>query len=164
MIIRTLFYLFSVRLRLLNTQSFHEPPVLLNSNAERLILASRPLKLAFFKPFVEQESRRLPSRALWSCRFACRKTRTARRNTGQVWTAVQWWSLIRLFHGEDRCSRRQGRPSIHWNCTAWFERPEYRRKSCFIRAVVNFGTDATNSYRRCDFIRRNYVVPAFVKG
>nr|WP_304035760.1 hypothetical protein [Ruminococcus bromii] len=27
----------------------------MNSNAERLILASRPLKLAFFKPFVEQE-------------------------------------------------------------------------------------------------------------
>lgn len=44
-----------MRLRLLNTQSFHEPPVLLSSNAERLILAPRPLKLALFKPFVEQE-------------------------------------------------------------------------------------------------------------
>ena len=46
---------FPVCLRLLNTQSFHEPPVLLSSNAERLILASRPLELAFFQPFVEQE-------------------------------------------------------------------------------------------------------------
>ena len=49
------FIYFPVRLRLLDTQSFHQPAVLLSSNAERLILAPRPLKLAFFQPFVEQE-------------------------------------------------------------------------------------------------------------
>ena len=46
---------FSVCLRLLDTQSFHQPAVLLSSNAERLILAPRPLKLTLFKSFVEQE-------------------------------------------------------------------------------------------------------------
>ena len=46
---------FPVCLRLLNTQSFHQPAVLLSSNAERLVLAARPLKLTLFKPFVEQE-------------------------------------------------------------------------------------------------------------
>ena len=49
------FIYFPVRLRLLDTQSFHQPAVLLSSNAERLILAPRPLELALFKPFVEQE-------------------------------------------------------------------------------------------------------------
>ena len=44
-----------MRLRLLNTQSFHKPPVLLRCDAERFILAPRPLELAFFQPFVEQE-------------------------------------------------------------------------------------------------------------
>lgn len=47
--------LFPVRLRLLNTQTLHQPAVLLSSNAERLVLAARPLKLTLFKPFVEQE-------------------------------------------------------------------------------------------------------------
>ena len=46
---------FPVRLRLLNTQSFHQPAVLLSSNAERLVLAAWPLKLTHFKPLVEQE-------------------------------------------------------------------------------------------------------------
>lgn len=46
---------FSVCLRLLNTQSFHQPAVLLSSNAERLVLAARPLELALFKSLVEQE-------------------------------------------------------------------------------------------------------------
>ena len=45
----------SMSFRLLDTQSFHQPPVLLSSNAERLILAPRPLELALFKPLVEQE-------------------------------------------------------------------------------------------------------------
>lgn len=46
---------FSVCLRLLDTQSFHQPAVLLSSNAERLILTPRPLELALFKSLVEQE-------------------------------------------------------------------------------------------------------------
>ena len=46
---------FPVCLRLLNTQSFHQPAVLLSSNVERLVLAARPLELTLFKPFVEQE-------------------------------------------------------------------------------------------------------------
>ena len=46
---------FSVCLRLLDTQSFHQPAVLLSSNAERLALAARPLKLALFQSLVEQE-------------------------------------------------------------------------------------------------------------
>ena len=46
---------FPVCLWLLNTQSFHQPAVLLSSNAERLVLAARPLKLALFKSLVEQE-------------------------------------------------------------------------------------------------------------
>ena len=46
---------FSVCLWLLNTQSFHQPAVLLSSNAERLVLTPRPLELALFKPLVEQE-------------------------------------------------------------------------------------------------------------
>ena len=46
---------FSVCLRLLNTQSFHQPAILLSSNAERLVLTPRPLELALFKPLVEQE-------------------------------------------------------------------------------------------------------------
>ena len=46
---------FPVCLRLLNTQSFHQPAVLLSSNAERIILAARPLELTLFKPLVEQE-------------------------------------------------------------------------------------------------------------
>ena len=46
---------FSVCLWLLDTQSFHQPAVLLSSNAERFILTARPLKFALFKPFVEQE-------------------------------------------------------------------------------------------------------------
>ena len=46
---------FSVCLRLLDTQSFHQPAVLLRGNAERLILTARPLKLALFKSLVEQE-------------------------------------------------------------------------------------------------------------
>ena len=49
------FIYFPVRLRLLDTQSFHQPAVLLSSNAERFVLAARPLKLTFFQPFVEQE-------------------------------------------------------------------------------------------------------------
>lgn len=46
---------FSVCIRLLDTQSFHQPAVLLRGNAERLILTARPLKLALFKSLVEQE-------------------------------------------------------------------------------------------------------------
>ena len=46
---------FSMSFRLLNTQSFHQPAILLSSNAERLVLTPRPLELALFKPFVEQE-------------------------------------------------------------------------------------------------------------
>ena len=46
---------FPVCLRLLDTQSFHQPAVLLSSNAERLVLAARPLELTLFKPLVEQE-------------------------------------------------------------------------------------------------------------
>ena len=46
---------FSMSFRLLNTQSFHQPSVLLSSNAERFILAARPLELTLFKPLVEQE-------------------------------------------------------------------------------------------------------------
>lgn len=46
---------FPVCLRLPDTQSFHQPAVLLSSNAERLVLAARPLKLTLFKPLVEQE-------------------------------------------------------------------------------------------------------------
>ena len=46
---------FSVCLRLLNTQPFHQPAVLLSSNAERLVLAARPLELTLFKPLVEQK-------------------------------------------------------------------------------------------------------------
>ena len=49
------FLRFSVCLRLLNAQSFHQPPVLLSSNAERLVLAARPLELPLFKPLVEQK-------------------------------------------------------------------------------------------------------------
>ena len=49
------FISFPVCLRLLNTQSFHQPAVLLSSNAECLVLAARPLKLTLFKSFVEQE-------------------------------------------------------------------------------------------------------------
>jgi len=44
---------FSVCLWLLDTQSFHQPAVLLSSNAERLVLTPRPLELALFKPFVD---------------------------------------------------------------------------------------------------------------
>ena len=46
---------FSVCLRLLDTQPFHQPAVLLSSNAERLVLTPRPLELALFKSLVEQE-------------------------------------------------------------------------------------------------------------
>lgn len=46
---------FPVCLRLPDTQSFHQPAVLLSSNAERLVLAARPLELTLFKPLVEQE-------------------------------------------------------------------------------------------------------------
>ena len=46
---------FSVCFWLLDTQSFHQPAVLLSSNAERLVLTPRPLELALFKPLVEQE-------------------------------------------------------------------------------------------------------------
>ena len=46
---------FSMSFRLLNTQSFHQPSVLLSSNAERLVLTPRPLELALFKSLVEQE-------------------------------------------------------------------------------------------------------------
>ena len=46
---------FPVCLRLLNAQSFHQPAILLSSNAERLVLTPRPLELALFKPLVEQE-------------------------------------------------------------------------------------------------------------
>ena len=46
---------FSMSFRLLDTQSFHQPAVLLSSNAERFVLAARPLELTLFKPFVEQE-------------------------------------------------------------------------------------------------------------
>ena len=49
------FIYFPVRLRLLNTQSFHQPTVLLRCDAACFILAPRPLELAFFQPFVEQE-------------------------------------------------------------------------------------------------------------
>ena len=46
---------FPVCLRLPDTQSFHQPAVLLRSNTERLILTTRPLELTLFKPLVEQE-------------------------------------------------------------------------------------------------------------
>ena len=46
---------FSMSFRLLDTQSFHQPAVLLSSNAERFILTPRPLELTLFKPLVEQE-------------------------------------------------------------------------------------------------------------
>ena len=46
---------FSVCFWLLDTQSFHQPAVLLSSNAERLVLTPWPLELALFKPLVEQE-------------------------------------------------------------------------------------------------------------
>ena len=46
---------FPVCLRLTDTQSFHQPAVLLSSNAERLVLAAWPLELILFKAFVEQE-------------------------------------------------------------------------------------------------------------
>ena len=46
---------FLMCLRLLDTQSFHQPAVLLSSNAERLVLAARPLELTLFKSLVEQE-------------------------------------------------------------------------------------------------------------
>ena len=46
---------FPVCLRLMNTQSFHQPAVLLSSNSERFILAARPLELTLFKPLVEQK-------------------------------------------------------------------------------------------------------------
>ena len=49
------FIYFPVRLRLLNTQSFHQPTVLLRCDAACFIFAPRPLELAFFKPLVEQE-------------------------------------------------------------------------------------------------------------
>ena len=45
----------SMSFRLLDTQSFHQPAVLLSSNAERLVLTPRPLELALFKSLVEQE-------------------------------------------------------------------------------------------------------------
>ena len=46
---------FSMSFRLLNTQSFHQPSVLLSSNAERIVLTPRPLELTLFKPLVEQK-------------------------------------------------------------------------------------------------------------
>ena len=46
---------FSMSFRLLNTQSFHQPSVLLSSNAERIVLTPRPLEHALFKSLVEQE-------------------------------------------------------------------------------------------------------------
>ena len=46
---------FSMSFRLLDTQSFHQPAVLLSSNAECFILTPRPLELALFKSLVEQE-------------------------------------------------------------------------------------------------------------
>ena len=46
---------FPMCLRLPDTQSFHQPAVLLSSNAEHFVLAAWPLKLTLFKPFVEQE-------------------------------------------------------------------------------------------------------------
>ena len=46
---------FPVCLRLPDTQSFHQPAVLLRSNTERLILTTRPLDLTLFKSLVEQE-------------------------------------------------------------------------------------------------------------
>lgn len=46
---------FPVCLRLPDTQSFHQPAVLLRSNTERLILTTRPLELTLFKSLVEQE-------------------------------------------------------------------------------------------------------------
>ena len=49
------FFHFSMSFRLLDTQSFHQPAVLLSSNAERFTLTPWPLKLTFFKPLVEQE-------------------------------------------------------------------------------------------------------------
>ena len=55
MLSKLYFINFPVCLRLLNTQSFHQPAVLLSSNAERLVLAARPLELTLFKPLVEQE-------------------------------------------------------------------------------------------------------------
>ncbi len=39
----------------MNTQSFHQPTVLLRCDAVCFALAPRPLELAFFQPFVEQE-------------------------------------------------------------------------------------------------------------
>ena len=39
----------------MNTQSFHQPPVLLRCDAACFTLAPRPLELALFQPFVEQE-------------------------------------------------------------------------------------------------------------
>ena len=46
---------FLVCLWLLDTQSFHQPAVLLSSNAECFVLTARPLELALFKSLVEQE-------------------------------------------------------------------------------------------------------------
>ena len=46
---------FSMRLRLLNAQSFHQPSVLLWCYTDCFTLVARPLKFAFFKPFVEQK-------------------------------------------------------------------------------------------------------------
>ena len=46
---------FSVCFWLLDTQSFHQPSVLLSSNAERIVLTPRPLEIALFKSLVEQE-------------------------------------------------------------------------------------------------------------
>jgi len=46
---------FLMCLWLLDTQPFHQPAVLLSSNAERFVLAARPLELALFKSLVEQE-------------------------------------------------------------------------------------------------------------
>ena len=46
---------FSMSFRLLYTQSFHQPAVLLSSNAKRFVLAARSLELTLFKSLVEQE-------------------------------------------------------------------------------------------------------------
>ena len=102
---------FPVCLRLLNTQSFHQPAILLRSNAERLILTARPLELAFFKSLVEQEK----AVAFPVERFDPVGSSAAKQEQC-VGTRIKFKLLFndsrQTIDPTDRCSRRQGRPSI----------------------------------------------------
>ena len=102
---------FSMSFRLLNTQSFHQPSVLLSSNAERLVLTPRPLELALFKSLVEQEET----------------------------IAFPIESLDSI--GSSAAEQKQ------------------RGKRSFIRAVMYFGADAADFYRR-----RDVVIMALIEG